>query len=117
MTSTLPRQATVIKPYEAAYPEPFRAITGARVKILPSPEEWPGWLWCRADSGELRWVPTNHLDVEGSIGCFSRDYDSTEISAEIGEKIVALEVWAGWVWCRTEKGSFGWLPLECLDLD
>ena len=110
----LPCRAVVEKKYDAAYPDPFLVKKGASVKILPAPEDWPGWHWCEAADGEKRWIPTEFLKVRGARGVLNRAYESTELTVQQGDKLTVLEITAGWAWCRTVDGNLGWLPVENL---
>ena len=113
----LPCSATVIKRYDAAYPEPFFASKDEQVKILPPPEDWPEFHWCEAANGEKRWIPLQFLIVRGAVGFLNQDYESTEISVEPSEELTLLKITAGWAWCQKSDGKQGWLPVENLKLD
>jgi hypothetical protein len=45
-----------------------------------------------------------------------RDYDATELSVEVGEKLTMGEEESGWAWCTNREGRRGWVPLEHLEV-
>lgn len=43
-----------------------------------------------------------------------RDYDSFELSVDIGEILTIKEAAASWAWVENPDGEEGWVPLENL---
>jgi hypothetical protein len=41
-----------------------------------------------------------------------RDYDATELSADVGEELAASQEESGWIWCTNRAGRTGWVPLD-----
>jgi hypothetical protein len=53
--------------------------------------------------------------IEGSSCTFLRDYDSHELNVEPGDEFVILEIESGCSFGKSSKGSFGWIPEDCLE--
>ena len=105
----------VVRSYHSPYTEPLTLRKGERLRWEPRECEWPGWIWCTADSGESRWVPENWVQKGGQYCVLQRDYTATELSVEEGEKVTVLLMESGWGWATKEGGESGWLPLECIE--
>jgi len=80
--------------------------------------EWSGWLWCTNESGLSAWVPEAYLSQLHQPGMYKaiRNYNSFEISVDIGQEITILLEVASWGWVRAKDGTEGWIPLENLKL-
>lgn len=104
----------VVKPYQAAYPEPWTVRKGEHLKFERRESEWEGWIWCTDPTGGSAWVPENWVEIEGEFCILKRDYRSAELSVDEGEIITAESAESGWVWATKESGESGWVPLEHL---
>jgi len=103
----------VIKAYEAEFPVPLAFSKGEMLVVEERETTFPGWLWCTNDRGESRWVPVAFLerDRDGSRARMNRDYDSRELSVEVGETLIVEERVSEWLWCLQEKSRLrGWVP-------
>lgn len=110
----LPAKATVIKAYESEYTEPLVMSKGSEVTIMKRESEWPGWIWCQTKAGDRRWVAKAYLIIDGNRGILNRDYEATELTAQIGDMVKAIFEEAGWVWCESKTDNRGWLPVSNL---
>ncbi len=45
------------------------------------------------------------------------DYDSTELTVEIGETVIGIRILDGWIWCRNNVCKEGWVPEDNLEPD
>lgn len=102
----------VIKAYKSAYPERWLMRLGDRLEIGRRDDEWKGWIWCTDNRGKSRWVPEVYLRIEGDSAIALCDYDSTELSVDLGDELTILKKAADWAWCRKANGQKGWVPLE-----
>lgn len=102
----------VTKAYKSAYPEPWLMRSGDRFSIGKRDDKWEGWIWCTDNQGQSRWIPDVYLRIEGDSAIALCDYDSTELSVEVGDELTILKQAADWAWCRTVNGQEGWVPLE-----
>jgi hypothetical protein len=55
------------------------------------------------------------LTIEGEFCVFTRDYDSTELSLDIGQRVYGDLMESGWAWVCDGDGRTGWVPLGCLE--
>jgi len=80
--------------------------------------EWSGWLWCTNTSGTSAWVPEAYLSKLPESGKYKaiRNYNSLELSVEIGQEVTILLEEASWGWVRTNDDIEGWIPLDSLDI-
>jgi hypothetical protein len=88
---------------------------GDRVTIADKKSEWPGWLWCAAQSGKAGWIPAAYVERKGTEGILLVDYDGTELTVAPGEVVEMLRQESGWAWCRKPDATYGWLPLDVLE--
>jgi len=102
----------VIEDYNSDYTEPLVISKGEILTIGKKESEWPGWIWCTNKIGKSRWVPENYLEIHGKTCKAKQDYEATELSVKIGEKLVANNKEADWIWATNEKGKSGWVPLR-----
>lgn len=94
---------------------PLRLSVGDRVRVGERDEEWPAFVFVTADAG-AGWVPARHLSVSGDVASVVLAYDTTELPTEVGEilEVLAEDLESGWLWCRNESGSEGWVPIRTL---
>jgi uncharacterized protein YgiM (DUF1202 family) len=111
------RDGIVVRAYRSTSTDPIVMKTGDRLQVEDRQTDWVGWVWCIHPSGKSSWVPENFLQREGDTACATRDYDATELTVEEGLRLEVLEEEAGWYWCRTEAGNFGWVPVENIEID
>ena len=127
------RTGTVIRDHEAAYPEPLIVKTGEVLTITTRQSEWPGWRWCVNTAGRGGWVPQAWIERDGKgngdgdgkgdgkgdgdVGRMLRDYDATELTARVGERLTIELAESGWLWCINEPGEHGWIPQQCVQTD
>jgi len=110
--------ARVIKAYQTAYAEPWCISIGEQILIGDRDTEWEGWVWCTNSVGESRWAPEIFFERHGDIYIALRDYESTELSVQVGEILLIGEEECGWGWCSKDAGhsdQSGWVPLEFLE--
>jgi hypothetical protein len=109
-----------VKAYAAAYPIPLMLRAGDKLAYDPddklnaerSTSKWPEWLWCCAKDGTKGWVPEKYVRVEGTSCVLLKDYDSTELTVNEGDKLFVQLEEGGWLWCRTAEDLEGWVPKE-----
>jgi hypothetical protein len=80
--------------------------------------EWPGWVWCTNQAGKSRWVPEAYVERTGDSCVMLRDYAATELSVNVGEVLTIIgEEESQWVWCKSQAGRSGWVPVENLSME
>jgi hypothetical protein len=106
------QRCRVTSAYQAAYPDPLVIKVGERLQIGDRATDWPGWLWCINELGKSGWAPASYVDRRERIGLARRDYDATELSAQVGEELVVGYAESGWLWCTNRAGQSGWIPAD-----
>jgi len=87
----------------------------ALVVTYPS-DEWPGWIWCLNNDGKSGWAPESYLEISGDSAVARRDYDATELTVRMGDRLTVLDEESGWCWCEFGDDEKGWVPIENLEL-
>lgn len=102
----------VLADYDVVDPRPLRVPEEGEVEVLREDESWPGWVWVRYrdDQG---WIPASFLSPAAGapLRRCRRAFDGTDLSANRGEILEALETESGWILARRENGATGWFPL------
>jgi uncharacterized protein YgiM (DUF1202 family) len=98
--------------HETVYDDPLIIKAGEMVAVGRNDTRWPSWVWCTTQIGKSGWIPENYLDRTNSQATARRDYDATELSANLGEEVVVGYEESGWIWCTNRQGHSGWLPAD-----
>lgn len=104
--------AKVIKNHRSDFPNPLILKKGERLSVSPKKTNFEGWIWCTTDEGNSGWVPENFTKNADNDCVMLVDYDATELSVSVGEKLIILSEESDWVWCLNSKKQKGWVPLE-----
>ncbi len=115
-----PVTGKVIKSHEASYAKCLSASKGDVLKIdrnRSADNKWPGWLWCVDKDGLGSWVPEHYLRIDHETGTLLCDYDATELSADLDDRLTINKHEAGWYWCKDTNEQYGWIPAENIMLD
>jgi hypothetical protein len=104
-----------VKEHRPESGDPLVATKGERLRFERRPTAWKGWVWCTSPSGKSGWAPEPWLTVEGEFCVFTRDYDATELSLNVGQEVRGDLSASEWVRVCDEEGKTGWVPLECLE--
>lgn len=105
----------VTKEHKASFTYALIAVEGDEVTVGREDPEMPGWFWCKNKKGVEMWVPRTHLRIEGQLGHFTQDYNSTELDAKMGESVQVLGETMGWAECLDDEWRYGWIPLTKLE--
>lgn len=115
-----PKNGLVIKAHKTSYDKCLKVSPGDVLTIdrgKSEDNEWPGWVWCVDKAGLGSWVPEAYLRVTGNVATAFVEYDATELTVAIGDKLIIFHEVAGWYWCRDEHGWYGWVPVEKVIVD
>jgi hypothetical protein len=104
----------VIKDHKPEAVEPLVFRKGERLAYERRPTGWQGWVWCVSPQGRSGWAPESWLSLEKETCVALRDYDSTELSVEVGDEVVSDLTESGWAWAQNARAQRGWIPLSCL---
>lgn len=110
------KQYRVIKQYIGNTLQAEKLKKGEHVQIIKysSPHsEWDNWVYCTNGDTYEHWMPIQLLNVHASSAIAKDNYDPTELSAHIGEIIIADYELNGWIWCyKQHDHTYGWFPLN-----
>ncbi len=106
----------VIKEHRPESSDSLKMNVGELLRREERKTSWAGWIWCTNESGISAWIPELYLSEQPQSGLYKalRDYDSFELSVDIGEILAAKEEAASWAWVENPEGEEGWVPLENL---
>lgn len=111
------KKAVVIKNHKSDNTKPLIVKTGELIEGQENKTEWDGWLWCRTQHGLAGWMPKNYLrrhsDKSGYYSAL-REYNSNELTINIGQSVFILDEESGWVLIKTASQEVGWIPLRNL---
>lgn len=110
------RYYRVIKDYNSAYPVPLIMKAGEKLHFENKESEWPGWVWCTNAEGNSRWAPESFITKRGTGAVMQCDYDATELTVTVGDKLEIVAETAGWARCINDKGESGWVPLDNVEI-
>jgi len=100
----------VVQQYISAFPNPITLKIGDIVEITDKKSDWKGWIWCQTKDHTFGWVPENIITRTGTKGKIKANYDATELSAEIGDRLELIKKESKWIYCKTSSGELGWIP-------
>ena len=104
---------TITESYSSAYPDPIRLSSGDAIVIGKTDSEWPGWYWCTDKNGKAGWVFEFYLElIDDSNARVKHNYDGTELTVSIGDKIEVEFELGGWVFGVAADGRQGWVPAK-----
>ncbi|WP_282610382.1 SH3 domain-containing protein [Pelagibius sp. Alg239-R121] len=114
----------VIRSWERSYSPALSVKKGEQVETGVRDEAWPGWIWCRNDSGLGGWLPEELLSSNegggkaegGGIAKTLEAFDTGELTVLAGQTVEGNKHRNGWDWCRNDSGQEGWVPSDCLKL-
>jgi hypothetical protein len=61
-------------------------------------------------------VPEAFIQHQGDSGIAQRDYESTELTVQVGDELALGELESDWYWCTNRYGCSGWVPAENIEL-
>jgi hypothetical protein len=60
-------------------------------------------------------VPERYLKIEQSQCISLEDYDASELTVELDERLILIQFESGWYWAQKQEIR-GWIPAECVEL-
>lgn len=108
---------TVRQSYSTQYHQPISVDSGETVHWQDRPDdgEYPGWKWAQA-SGERRgWVPRAWFSAGATQSRALRSYSARELDVAVGDRVLELDAFGGWLLVRGTQGTIGWIPADRLE--
>jgi hypothetical protein len=95
---------------------PLRLSIGDVVQVGARDTDWPEFVFVNAPKG-AGWVPARYLSQPTGCAIVQMAYDTTELPTRVGEvlEVVAEDRVSGWLWCRSNSGREGWVPLNTVE--
>jgi uncharacterized protein YgiM (DUF1202 family) len=95
---------------------PLQLVAGERVDVTERSSEWREHVFVTAERG-AGWVPVRHLSGSSGMVTVRSAYDTTELATSAGEhlEVIKEDIRSGWLWCRSDAGGEGWVPLSTLE--
>ncbi|MCX6655212.1 MAG: hypothetical protein NTY03_08835 [Candidatus Bathyarchaeota archaeon] len=104
----------VTKEHKASFSYAMIAVEGDEVAIGKEDPEMQGWFWCKNSKGVEMWVPSTHINLNGTRGVFNQDYNSVELDVRVGDVVQYPGKTLGWVECLDSGWRYGWVPMQKL---
>lgn len=111
----MPYDAIVIAAHRTQYTNPIRFKASEKVIVGKRDEEYPGWIWTTLASGNSGWAPEELLSVSGTTAVALSDYEATELTTEVGERVRVIFEMLEWAWVKDSARREGWVPLKTLE--
>jgi hypothetical protein len=107
------RQVISRTAHEIPQRPPIRLSPGHQVQVGDHDTQWPEFVYVTAAHGS-GWVPARHLSRQSGTAVVLTAYDTTELATRTGEllDVLAEDLLSGWLWCRSETGEQGWVPVN-----
>lgn len=95
---------------------PMRVAVGDEVTVGERDTQWPAFVFVTARHGS-GWVPERFLSRRAGSALVRVAYDTTELPTAVGDRlrVIAEDLDSGWLWCRSENGREGWVPVNTVD--
>lgn len=101
----------VTKKYTREFETPLVAPEGTVLEVLKRNDGiYTDWFICRSSTGIEAFVPAEWLEIDGTSGTLLADYNSWELSVQVGEILTRLQETGGWIWARNSDEEYGWVP-------
>lgn len=109
------RRPGVTRPHRPDSDVVLEVRRGTRLRFERRRTPWEGWIWCTREDGVCAWVAESWVAFEGDACIMLRDYESRELSIDVGDEVVCRFTERGWAWVRNGDEDEGWVPLDCLE--
>lgn len=111
------KSARVVEDHAPVHEQVLLVREGERVRMVREDDQWPGWVWCVADSGTAGWTPEPYLARDGEWARLTMDYDATELTVCPGDHLALHHEVNGWWWVTDGDGNQGWVPSAKLTIE
>jgi hypothetical protein len=108
------KQAQVIAMHRAPDRPAIRVEPGDSVTLGERDNEWPQFVWTDLAIGLGGWVPAMLFDRDSGPATALQSYDTRELDADDGERLILHHELAAWWWAENNHGTCGWIPARVL---
>lgn len=80
-------------------------------------DEWDGhlWVWAKNQAGKEGWIPDTLVKNVTGKQYAKTAFSALELTCHVGDELLAINEKHGWVLCRAEDNSEGWVPVRNLN--
>jgi SH3-like domain-containing protein len=111
------RTGRVARTYKSQYPDPICFDAGVPVQVERGDGEFPGWFWCRTQTGKEGWVHHSFLAGRDGTTTSVLAYSAKELTVMGGERATLINLLDGWAYIRLDDGREGWIPESHFDFN
>jgi hypothetical protein len=110
------QRARVIAAHRAPDRAAIRVAAGDAVTLGERDTDWPQFVWTTLAQGLGGWVPAALFDRDSGAATALEDYDTRELTTDIGEVVTLHYPQENWWWAENAAGDSGWVPDRALEL-
>jgi sugar-phosphatase len=108
----------VTKSHRRSARPPIVVSSGDDLAMGVRDEQWPAFVLVTTPTGAEGWVPSRFLErTSDGRATPTRRYDTSELDVDPGALLTVVEpdLGSGWLWCRDQTGSEGWVPARLVE--
>lgn len=115
----MPDRYRVVTDWKAAYEDPITLEAKDVVLLNGKTDTWEGhlWIWARNSNGKEGWIPDTLIETVSGEHYAKDKFSAVELTCNVGEILIGLDETHGWILCRSQTGSEGWVPARNLKPD
>ncbi len=110
------QHARVIAAHRAPDRPSIRVAAGDAVSLGERDSDWPQFVWATLAQGLGGWIPAALFDRDSGTATALQDYDTRELSTDIGEIVTLHYPQEDWWWSENASGESGWIPARALEM-
>ncbi|HEU0306580.1 MAG TPA: SH3 domain-containing protein [Lysobacter sp.] len=108
------KHALVIAMHRAPDRPAIHLEPGDSVTLGARDTDWPQFVWTDLAVGLGGWVPAVLFDRDSGEATALQSYDTRELGADEGERLILHHELADWWWAENNHGASGWIPTRAL---
>lgn len=111
------RHYRVVIEWKAAYENPIVLKNGEQLWLTGETEKWDGhlWVWAKNQAGKEGWIPNTLVREIDDKHYANEEFSALELTCRKDQKLLGIDEKHGWILCKAEDGSQGWVPAKNLE--